>query len=66
MARFECVGMERMNIEGDSFGTTSVKILRDTETGIMYLFYQSGQAGGLTPLLGTDGKPEFFISSNEQ
>lgn len=33
------------------------EILVDTETGIQYLFYQSGNAGGLTPLLGSDGNP---------
>lgn len=32
-------------------------ILVDKETGVNYLFMQSGYAGGLTPLLGTDGKP---------
>ena len=29
----------------------------DRETGILYLFHQSGYAGGLTPLLDRDGKP---------
>ena len=29
----------------------------DKETGINYLFCQSGYAGGLTPLLDRDGKP---------
>lgn len=32
-------------------------ILVDQETGVNYLFVQSGYAGGLTPLLDTDGKP---------
>ena len=32
-------------------------ILLDRETGVQYLFVQSGHAGGLTPLLGADGKP---------
>lgn len=35
----------------------SVSILVDKETGINYLFCQSGYAGGLTPLLDRDGKP---------
>ena len=35
----------------------AVKILTDTQTGVQYLFVQSGYAGGLTPLLGRDGKP---------
>ena len=29
----------------------------DKETGVNYLFVQSGYAGGLTPLLDADGKP---------
>lgn len=35
----------------------SVSIIVDKETGINYLFCQSGYAGGLTPLLDRDGKP---------
>ncbi|MBE6772520.1 MAG: xylan 1,4-beta-xylosidase [Ruminococcaceae bacterium] len=33
------------------------QILVDRETGVNYLFYQSGNAGGLTPLLDREGKP---------
>ena len=29
----------------------------DKETGVNYFFHFSGYAGGLTPLLGADGKP---------
>ncbi len=29
----------------------------DRETGVNYVFYQSGNAGGMTPLLDRDGKP---------
>lgn len=29
----------------------------DKQTGVNYLFLQSGYAGGLTPLLDRDGKP---------
>ncbi len=32
-------------------------ILVDRETGVNYLFLQSGYAGGLTPLLDENGKP---------
>ena len=35
----------------------SVSIFVDKETGVNYLFSQSGYAGGLTPLLDRDGKP---------
>ena len=29
----------------------------DKETGVNYIFRQSGYAGGMTPLLDRDGKP---------
>lgn len=32
-------------------------ILVDRQTGVNYLFTQSGYAGGLTPLLDRDGRP---------
>ena len=32
-------------------------ILVDKETGVHYLFYHEGHAGGLTVLLDADGKP---------
>ena len=32
-------------------------IIIDTETGVNYLFYASGYAGGLTVLLNSEGKP---------
>lgn len=35
----------------------SVEILIDKETGVNYLFYARGYAGGLTVLLDKDGKP---------
>lgn len=38
-------------------GLGETKILIDKETGVNYLFHQSGYAGGLTPLLDREGKP---------
>lgn len=35
----------------------SIEILVDKETGVNYVFCQSGHAGGLTPLLNKDGTP---------
>ena len=35
----------------------TVEILVDTETGVNYIYRQSGYSGGLTPLLDADGKP---------
>ena len=32
-------------------------VLVDKETGVNYLFVQSGYAGGLAPLLDAEGKP---------
>ena len=34
----------------------SMAIWVDLETGVNYLFHQSGYSGGLTPLLDSDGK----------
>lgn len=51
-SRFEIVFKE------DNALTKGLKmILIDKETGVNYLFVQSGYAGGLTPLLDADGKP---------
>ena len=36
---------------------TSMEIWVDKETGVNYLFYQSGYAGGMTVLLDKEGKP---------
>lgn len=34
-----------------------MEIWVDKETGVNYIFHQSGNAGGLTPLLDRNGKP---------
>lgn len=36
---------------------TTIEIWVDKETGVNYIFRQSGYSGGLTPLLDKDGKP---------
>ena len=36
---------------------STMEIWIDKATGVNYLFYQSGHAGGLTVLLDKDGKP---------
>lgn len=39
-------------------GTLNVtEIWVDKATGVNYVFHASGYAGGMTPLLGRDGKP---------
>ena len=35
----------------------ATEIWVDKETGVNYVFHASGYAGGMTPLLGRDGKP---------
>ena len=41
-----------------SQGTMNVmEIWVDRETGVNYVFHASGYAGGMTPLLDSDGKP---------
>ena len=39
------------------FVSNTVQIWVDKVTGVNYLFTQSGYAGGLTPLLKSDGTP---------
>ena len=46
---------EKVHQEGDF--TSDTCILVDKETGVNYLFYHAGHAGGLTPLLKADGTP---------
>ena len=36
---------------------TVTEIWVDKESGVNYVFHASGYAGGMTPLLGRDGKP---------
>ena len=36
---------------------STMEIWVDKETGVNYLYRQSGYSGGLTPLLDRDGKP---------
>ena len=38
-------------------GLTVTEVWVDKATGVNYMFHAAGYAGGLTPLLGPDGKP---------
>ena len=49
--RFEVVSKEASGVMGE------VRLLLDRETGVQYLYYSLGYGGGITPLLGPDGKP---------
>ena len=42
--------------EGVSFATEAIVIV-DKKTGVNYLYVHRGYGGGLTPLIGADGKP---------
>ena len=42
---------------GDDAFLADASIWIDKQTGVNYLFIQSGNAGGLTPLLNRDGTP---------
>lgn len=49
---------EKRFVKTYSQGTlTSSEIWVDRETGVNYFYHASGYSGGLTPLLGRDGKP---------
>lgn len=48
--RFEIVFKE------NTFATVT-RILKDRDTGVCYLYYANGNAGGLSVMLDKDGKP---------
>ena len=41
-----------------------IEIWVDKETGVNYIFRQSGYVGGMTPLLDRDGKPVVSTVTN--
>ncbi len=43
-----------------------MEIWVDTTTGVQYLFHRNGNAAGLTPLLGADGKPVISMQGPER
>ena len=50
--------MEKRFVKIYSQGFTgSMEIWVDTQTGVNYLFHQSGYSGGLTVLVDREGKP---------
>jgi len=48
---------KRFVVYSEGMGLSQVRILMDRVTGVHYLFYSDGSAGGITPLLDRDGKP---------
>ncbi len=53
------MGKDRFDIKDrETLGLiTDARVIVDKETGVNYLFVACGYGGGLTPLLGSDGKP---------
>ena len=51
--RFEVVFMDGNSIKDGG----QREFLVDTETGVNYLVWKAGYAGGITPLLDREGKP---------
>lgn len=43
--------------EGNGFSSSQRELWVDSKTGVTYAFFQSGYAGGLTPLLDAMGNP---------
>lgn len=50
--------------EGNAFSNEATVVV-DRLTGVNYLFFKSGYAGGLTPLLDRDGKPVITAITND-
>ena len=50
--RFEIVSRQIFSYDGDS-----VEILRDKQTGVMYIYRCIASSGGLSVLVDKDGKP---------
>ena len=45
--------------------TSALQEIVDRQTGVHYLTWQSGHAGGITPLLGADGRPVITARGTE-
>lgn len=51
--RFEVIYKDGSQLKEDGIR----QIMVDRETGVNYLVWKSGYAGGITPLLDSEGKP---------
>ena len=45
--------------------TSALQEIVDRQTGVHYLTWESGYAGGITPLLGADGRPVITARGTE-
>ena len=57
---------KRFVVYTEGMGLGQVKILMDRYTGVHYLYFSDGSAGGLTPLLDKDGKPVVAPESSDE
>lgn len=55
MDRFESLSVQHLPPDGCSCGT--VEVLRDKQTGVMYMYRVANGGAGLTVLVDKDGKP---------
>lgn len=51
--------------QGNGLTSSRFEIFVDTQTGVNYIFRESGYAGGLTPLLNADGTPVVTITERK-
>lgn len=49
--------------EGNAFSNL-IQVIVDKKTGVNYMYIQSGNSGGLTPLLDREGKPVITSVTN--
>lgn len=60
-------GKENRFVKTYSQGVLDVmEIWVDRETGVNYIFHWNGSAGGMTPLLDTEGKPVVSYYADEK
>lgn len=59
---------KRFVLHSENIGLKQATIIMDKLTGVHYLFFADCNAGGLTPLLDSDGKPviEKIYSDEEE
>ncbi|MBQ9914280.1 MAG: xylan 1,4-beta-xylosidase [Clostridia bacterium] len=50
--------------EGNGFTSDLIQVIVDKKTGVNYMYIQSGNSGGLTPLLDREGKPVITSVTN--
>lgn len=51
----ESVETEEKRFLSDGYGT--VDVITDTHTGVQYMYYHNSRGGGITVIVGADGKP---------